>query len=252
MKLIDQFVLGRWEEILAQVPQESFNLGYTDGPYGMAYRSSIPGHKKWNKVGQSTSKFTKHILGDDGSVDWQHLASEFYRVLKPDAYLFLHGNMEDVVIQHAQCFADVGFKYKGTIAWRKRFAVGGDLKGAMKRSWEPILYFAKGKSKLNPVLVVRNGKKIEKKRIEEIGPDWEFMLPEKEKIGFPTQKPLALARQVIQLTTNEGDLICDPFSGSGTFALAAKQTNRHFFAIEADPEVYNKFKSRPTLLSNLI
>lgn len=249
MKLEDQFVHGHWEDVLKQVPSESFHLVYTDPPFGMQYKSSIPGHKKWNKAGHSDAKFKTHILGDDGKgMDWAKLATELYRVLKNNSYLFLHGNVEDVVIQHAHHFMDVGFTYKGMITWRKKFAVGGDLKGAMKRSWEPILYFAKGKAILNPIFVQRNGEMVERKRIEEVGPDWEFMLNDKEKAGFPTQKPLALARRIIALTTKEGDLICDPFAGSGTFPVAARLENRHFFAIEADEEVYEKFKNRPNSL----
>ncbi|MCK9458410.1 MAG: site-specific DNA-methyltransferase [Proteobacteria bacterium] len=253
MKIIDQFVLGRWEDIIKEVPSDAFNLMYFDPPYGCSYKSNIPGDKKWNKAGVSKSKFDKHILGDDGKgIDWNVLAAECYRVLKPNSFMFIHGDMEHVVMKHAHCFEDCGFTYKGTIAWRKLFSVGGDLKGAMKRSWEPILYFSKGKAALNPIVVKRNGGDVIRKRIEEIGPDWEFKLSDKEKEGFPTQKPLALARQIIQLTTNEGDLICDLFAGSGTSALAARQTNRHFFAIEADKEYYKKFKNRPHRLQQLL
>jgi len=60
---------------------------------------------------------------------------------------------------------------------------------------------------------------------------------------------MALAKQIIRLTTKEGDLICDPFFGSGTFALAAVETGRHFLAIEADPAVFEKFRGRICLQS---
>jgi site-specific DNA-methyltransferase (adenine-specific) len=65
-----------------------------------------------------------------------------------------------------------------------------------------------------------------------------------EKLGFPTQKPLELCTQVIRLTTKPGDWVLDPFAGSGTIPVAARETGRHFYACEADKEVYEQFKDR--------
>jgi site-specific DNA-methyltransferase (adenine-specific) len=234
----------KWENVISQIPDESFDLGYTDPPYGMNYCSTIPGHKLWNKKGESNSKFEKPIMGDEGDLDWARFSEEMYRVLKPNTFLFIHGNMEDVIIKHSHNFLDAGFKYKGTIAWNKKFAIGGDVQGgAMKRDWEPLLYFAKGKPKLRPIQVVRNNQLVERKRISEIS-DWVFMVTKDEKIGFPTQKPIALAKQVISLTTDPHQIVFDPFAGSGTFPTAALAENRYFCCIEADVEAVQKIKMR--------
>jgi site-specific DNA-methyltransferase (adenine-specific) len=56
----------------------------------------------------------------------------------------------------------------------------------------------------------------------------------KERAGYPTQKPLALLRRIIQLASNEGDVVLDPFCGSGTTLLAAQQLHRQWIGIDAN------------------
>ncbi len=57
-----------------------------------------------------------------------------------------------------------------------------------------------------------------------------------ERAGYPTQKPLALLRRIIQLSSNEGDMVLDPFCGSGTTLVAAQQLGRKWLGIDANPQ----------------
>ena len=234
--MTNQIIQGKWEDNIETISDNSIDLIYTDPPYEMNYLSNIPGSKEWNK-GDKSTKFDSIITGDiKGGVNWELLAKEAYRVLKQDKYLFLHCNL-GIIINNARFFEQAGFIIKGCIAWNKKFAIGGDLKGAMKRDWEPIIYMCKGeKGCFNPVEVMREDELQERSRISEIS-DWVFGLPKKEKIGFPTQKPIALCKQVISLTTKEGDIILDPFCGSGSIPLAAKELKRNFLAYEVDEKV---------------
>jgi DNA modification methylase len=123
----NQFDLGMWEDLLPEIEDESFDLIYTDPPYGMSYRSTIPGHQKWNKSGIST-RFPKKLFGDSkNGVAWSCFSGEAYRLLKNDCFLFLHCNLE-VVYRHIHHFEDRGFNIKGQIVWDKSFSIGGDLK----------------------------------------------------------------------------------------------------------------------------
>ena len=54
----------------------------------------------------------------------------------------------------------------------------------------------------------------------------------KERVGYPTQKPLLLLERIIEITTNEHDLVLDPFCGSGTTCVAAKLLNRNYIGID--------------------
>lgn len=65
---------------------------------------------------------------------------------------------------------------------------------------------------------------------------WLTPKSEKNRLGHPTQKPVPLFRRIIEVSTNEGDTILDPFIGSGTTAVACKQLNRNFIGIEISPD----------------
>lgn len=58
----------------------------------------------------------------------------------------------------------------------------------------------------------------------------------KERVGYPTQKPILLLEQILRLVTDEGDLVIDPFMGSGTTVVAAKMLNRKYLGIDILPD----------------
>ncbi len=57
-----------------------------------------------------------------------------------------------------------------------------------------------------------------------------------ERVGYPTQKPLVLLQRIVELASNLGDLVLDPFCGSGTTLVAAQQLGRHYIGIDANPQ----------------
>lgn len=70
--------------------------------------------------------------------------------------------------------------------------------------------------------------------------DIPFLNPKaKERVGYPTQKPVALLKRIIQMASNEGDLILDPFCGSGTTLVAAKLLNRAYIGIDISSDAIN-------------
>ncbi len=80
----------------------------------------------------------------------------------------------------------------------------------------------------------------------------------KERVGYPTQKPLLLLERIIELTTDRGDTVLDPFCGSGTTCVASKLQNRHFIGIDKSEEavklslsrIKNPVKTYSNLLKN--
>jgi site-specific DNA-methyltransferase (adenine-specific) len=65
-----------------------------------------------------------------------------------------------------------------------------------------------------------------------------------ERVGYPTQKPLALLDRIVRLASNEGDTVLDPFCGSGTTLVAAKQLNRKYIGIDANIQAIEIARSR--------
>lgn len=75
--------------------------------------------------------------------------------------------------------------------------------------------------------------------------DIPFLNPKaKERVGYPTQKPLLLLERIINLVTDEGDLVVDPFCGSGTTCVAAKLLNRKYIGIDVSTEAVELARNR--------
>jgi site-specific DNA-methyltransferase (adenine-specific) len=72
----------------------------------------------------------------------------------------------------------------------------------------------------------------------------------KEERVHPTQKPLTLIKRLIMASSNEGDLVVDPFAGSGSTALASVQLKRKFYTIELDEKYYNDVLTRLETVKN--
>ena len=66
----------------------------------------------------------------------------------------------------------------------------------------------------------------------------------KERTGYPTQKPLSLLERIIKASSNEGDIVCDPYCGSGTTVVAADRLNRNWIGIDENEEAIHITKRR--------
>ena len=73
---------------------------------------------------------------------------------------------------------------------------------------------------------------------------YEYPFPSGKNRFHPTQKSLPLFKDLVEKHSNENDLVLDPFAGSGTTCLAAKETNRKYIGIERDENYYNLAKKR--------
>ena len=73
----------------------------------------------------------------------------------------------------------------------------------------------------------------------------------RERVGWPTQKPLALLERIIAVSTDKGDTVLEPFAGSGTACVAAKKLGRKWIAIDISPKAYEIIKQRTDFTSGL-
>lgn len=230
------------EDALPEILSQSVDLIYIDPPYGQEYFTNIPGDRHWNKDGITNGKFSP-LMGDRiEDLDWSKISIELFRVLKNNTFLFMHCSIP-FIARNALAIQSAGFLYKGCVAWNKNFAIGGDLYGSMKKDWEPIIYFAKGKPQFNSIEVKRKEVLVERKRISEIN-DWTFSIKKTDKSGHPTQKPLELTKQILKLTTKPSDIVLDCFAGSGTLGVAAKELGRDFILIELDEAHFKLLNQR--------
>lgn len=134
------------------------------------------------------------------------LFKEFHRVLAPDSHLYLFCDSETMFVVKPMG-EEAGFKFWKPLVWDKvQIGMGYHYRAR----YEFVLFFEKGK-----------------RRLEDLGvPD--ILEHARVRNGYPTEKPVSLARILISQSTSRGELVLDPFAGSGAFGEAALVEGRRF------------------------
>ena len=200
-------------EGMKRIPDGSVDMVLTDPPYGMAFQS---GHRK-----------IKHkIMKGDQNLEWlDDFVDEIFRVSKNNTahYMFCSFHHIDKFKQAIE----KKFKVKNILTWVKNNTSMGDLKGDFAPKTEFIIFFHKGRRLING------------KRDPNV---LEFKKTRNEL--HPTQKPVDMTEYLIGKFSDEGDLILDPFMGSGTTASACLNADRQYIGFELDEGYYNIAQDR--------
>ena len=198
-------------EVMKGIPDGSVDMVLTDPPYGMNYQSN------WRTA---TDKFRK--IEQDKSLDWiDGFSDELHRLMKPDTagYVFCSWHKVDVFKQALER----NFNIKNLLVWVKNNHGSGDLRGAYAPKHELVLFFHKGRS------LLRDGRR----------PDiLEYSKVSGSKMVHPTEKPIDMLGRMVKDSSDTQGVVFDPFMGSGTTGIAAKNLNRNFIGIELDEEYF--------------
>ena len=199
-------------------------------------------------------------------------AKEWYRVLKPGASCFIFAGRR-YAHRAIVGLENSGFTFRDMIGWNRSNATlkaqriskvyerRNDKENTEKFSewrvgnlrpvFEPILWFTKpykqGGTIADNMLIHGVGAyNLEKWQIFSEKGDNYIEVPNlsSDRGLHPTQKPLSLMKALIELTTQENQLVLDPFAGSGTTLVAAKELNRHYMGFEINEEYYNNSLNR--------
>jgi site-specific DNA-methyltransferase (adenine-specific) len=157
------------------------------------------------------------------------------RVLKPNGSIWVSGTSHVI---HSVGFAmqQLGFKLLNDISWVKPNPPPNLSCRYFTHATETIIWAAKNSKSRHTFNYKLMKEANQGKQMKSV---WNIYPPEswEKKFGkHPTQKPIALLERILLASSNEGDLVLDPFSGSGTTALAALITKRVFRGIEIDPK----------------
>ena len=206
---VDTIIQGDCLEVMKEIPDKSIDLVLTDPPYGIDYQSSrrTDKSKRFDKISNDKSPFLAWL-------------PEAYRLLKDDGALLcfcrwdVQENFRDAITQSE-------FKIKSQVIWDREVHGMGDLNGAFAPCHDIIWFATKGNFRFystRPASVIRC------QRLDASG------------MIHPNQKPIGLFEKLIIPCSDIGQNVLDPFLGSGTTAVAAKRTGRHFIGIELSPE----------------
>src|SRR5208282_791064 len=154
------------------------------------------------------------------------------RVLKPNGTIWVSGT-HHVIFSVGFAMQQLGFKILNDIAWEKPNPPPNLSCRYFTHSTETILWAAKTVNSKH-AFNYKTMKAVTGKQMKTV---WKMGSPgkdEKHHGKHPTQKPIALIERCLLASTNEGDLVLDPFLGGGTTAVAALRTKRQCVGIELD------------------
>lgn len=221
-------------KLLKKIEPKSVDMIFADPPYFLSGDgiTCSAGKMVSVKKGAWDEKITiseKHKFNRK----WVRLCKE---VLKDSGTIWISGTMHNIY-SIGMALEEEGFKIINNITWRKLNPPPNISCRAFVHSTETILWAKKdlknNKYKFNyEVMRKMNGGK----QMKDV---WETSLtkPSEKKYGkHPTQKPMDLLEKIILASTDEGDLILDPFNGSGTTGIVASRLNRKYIGIEKEKE----------------
>jgi DNA modification methylase len=236
---INQKVLlsnGDCEKVLNHIYPDSVDLVLTDPPYNLGKFM----HKRNTNLAKMRKNHFAYTAWDNlEEEDWIHKMDYFIeesgRVLKKGGALiiFMAVIKVETIIKLAQKH---GFYYKTTGVWHKTNPMPRNMNLHFVNSTESWVYFVKNKA----TGTFNNEGKLFHDYIETSVTN----LSERKLGKHPTQKPLSLMAHFVKLLSNKGDVVLDPFMGSGTTGVVSNLLNRNFIGIELDKEYFELSKKR--------
>jgi site-specific DNA-methyltransferase (adenine-specific) len=269
---LNQIYQGNCSEVMTGFNSEFVDLVYLDPPFftqrehSLKTRDNSKEYKfddKWDSINDYINLIKNAI-------------TECKRILKPTGSIFLH--CDKSASHYIRVALDEVFgmnNFQSEIIWNyKRWS---NSKKGLLNSHQVIYFYSKSKdfkfnqlytdysptTNIDQILQERqrdkNGKSVYKK--DEKGKiilakekkgvplsdvwDIPYLNPKaKERVGYPTQKPVSLLQQIIKICTDENDIVIDPFCGSGTTCVAAKTLKRNFIGIDKSLDAINLANSR--------
>jgi site-specific DNA-methyltransferase (adenine-specific) len=200
-------------ELMKKIPDESIDMILTDPPYAINFHS---GYRK--------NKYDK--IKNDDNLNWlDAFVDEAYRVAKNNTAHYIFCSQHN--IDKFKIAFEKKFIFKNLLVWVKNNTGMGDLKRNFASRTEFILFLQKGRKLINGK---RNDNVLYYKRTG-------------NKL-HPTEKPIDLLRHLIEKFSNVNDVVLDPFAGSGSTLVAAKEMKRRYIGIEIDSKYFVIAKKR--------
>jgi modification methylase len=223
---------------MARLPPECVDLVFADPPYNLQLESALsrPDQSLVDAVDDDWDKFASFADYDSFTRSWLAAAR---RVMKKDATIFVIGSYHNI-FRVGSILQDLGFWILNDIIWRKANPMPNFRGRRFTNAHETLIWAAKSATAKNYTF---NYELLKAGNEDcQVRSDWFFPLCTgaerlKDASGrkvHPTQKPEALLSRILLAASHKGDVVLDPFFGSGTTGAAAKTLGRSFIGIERD------------------
>jgi len=256
---LDQVLLGDCVPLMGMLPPASVHCVFADPPYNLQLRGELrrPDDSLVDAVDEDWDQFSDFAAYDAFTRDW---LSECRRLLRKDGTIWVIGSYHNI-FRIGAILQDLGFWILNDVVWRKSNPMPNFRGRRFTNAHETLIWAARGRDSryrfnyqamkaLNDDLQMRS--------------DWFLPLCTgaerlRNQHGLklhPTQKPEALLHRVLLASTSPGDIILDPFLGTGTTAAMAKRLHRHFIGMERHPAyaeaaIGRVWREKPALVAGI-
>jgi len=233
---LDRVIIGDCVEALTNLPEASVDVVFADPPYNLQLEGELrrPNDSRVDGVDQAWDKFSSFAAYDEFTRSW---LSACRRVLKPHGTLWVIGSYHNI-FRVGGTLQDLGYWILNDVIWRKTNPMPNFRGRRFTNAHETLIWAAHGSRSrytfhyesmkaLNDDLQMRS--------------DWLLpiccgaeRLKRGEKKAHPTQKPESLLHRVLLASTSPGDVVLDPFFGTGTTGAVAKRLGRRWLGVERD------------------
>ena len=233
---LGQILDGDCVEAMRSIPSGTIDMIFADPPYNLQLGGDLdrPDGSRVDAVDDDWDKFASFSSYDDFTREW---LGEARRILKPNGSIWVIGSYHNI-FRVGTAMQDAGFWILNDIVWRKSNPMP-NFKGTRFTNAHETLIWASMGEKAKYTFNYRAMKTLN----DELQMRSDWVLPicggqERLKKGgtkvHPTQKPEALLYRVMLATTNPGDVVLDPFFGTGTTGAVAKRLGREWIGCERE------------------
>jgi modification methylase len=235
---IDTIIEGDCVEAMKALPDGCIDLIFADPPYNLQLGGDLhrPDNSKVSAVDNDWDQIGDFDAYDLFSCAW---LEEARRVLKPNGALWTIGSYHNI-FRVGSFLQDMGFWIMNDVIWRKSNPMPNFKGTRFTNAHETLIWAAKTKTarptfNYAAMKALNDGVQMRSDWTLPICAGAERLKNKEGKKAHPTQKPESLLHRVLLATTNPGDVVLDPFFGTGTTGAVAKKLGRHFIGLEADP-----------------
>ncbi len=243
---VDRIIKGDCINAMRALPDACVDMVFADPPYNLQLGGDLfrPEGGRVDAVDNDWDKFDSLATYDAFSKAW---LAEAHRILKPNGTLWVIGSYHNI-FRVGAVLQDEGFWILNDIIWRKANPMPNFKGTRFTNAHETLIWASKGE-KARYTFNYRAMKTLN----DELQMRSDWLIPicggqERIKRGgtkaHPTQKPEALLYRLLLATTNPGDVVLDPFFGTGTTGAVAKRLGRHFIGIEREAAYVDVAKER--------
>jgi modification methylase len=236
---VDSVIVGDCVQAMNALPEACADLVFADPPYNLQLENELrrPNNSKVDAVDDHWDQFSSFADYDCFTREWLTAAR---RVLKDTGALWVIGSYHNI-FRVGAILQDLGFWILNDVVWRKTNPMPNFRGVRFTNAHETLIWAAKSREQKSYTFNYEAMKALNDEL--QMRSDWTLPICSgaerlKDADGgkaHSTQKPEALLHRVIVSSSKPGDVILDPFFGSGTTGAVAKRLGRHFIGIDRDP-----------------